>query len=222
MWKALRSPSGVQRGIRKHEIPESVWARTRKASHIGAEQNHLWPTISYSAPPPPPLIGVAVVVLARTSEPPCFSVIAIPQSDPRLPVGRHRALRRSRAIGSATPTPRPLGLGAHCRDHRVGHRDRAADAALGLHQEHERRPRATWAPGRVAPGRGVEPWSIPMRSVRARSCRTRPRRPGCRSGRGAQDRLLLVRPRSRGDRLPEPQIAPARGLGPRPTRRPPD
>ena len=84
MWKALRSPSGVQRGIRKQEIPDSVWARTRKASHIGAEQNHLWPTISYSAPGPPPFSGVAVVVLARTSEPPCFSVIAIPQSEPRL------------------------------------------------------------------------------------------------------------------------------------------
>jgi hypothetical protein len=84
MWKALRSPSGVQRGIRKQEMPESVWARTRKASHIGAEQNHLWPTSSYSAPGPPPLSGVAVVVLARTSEPPCFSVIAIPQSEPRL------------------------------------------------------------------------------------------------------------------------------------------
>ena len=84
MWKALRSPSGVQRGIRKQEMPDSVWARTRKASHIGAEQNHLWPMISYSAPGPPPFSGIAVVVLARTSEPPCFSVIAIPQRAPRL------------------------------------------------------------------------------------------------------------------------------------------
>ena len=65
-------------------MPESVCARTRKASHIGAEQNHLWPTSSYSAPGPPPLSGVATVVLARTSEPPCFSVIAIPQRAPLL------------------------------------------------------------------------------------------------------------------------------------------
>ncbi len=47
-------------------------------SDIGAEQNHLCPTSSYSAPAPPPFTGVAKVVFARTSEPPCFSVIAMP------------------------------------------------------------------------------------------------------------------------------------------------
>ena len=47
-------------------------------SDIGAEQNHLCPTISYSAPAPPPFSARATVVLARTSEPPCFSVIAMP------------------------------------------------------------------------------------------------------------------------------------------------
>ena len=82
MWKRLRSPSGVKRGSRKQERPPSAWARTRKASHIGAEQNHLWPVSSYSPPAPPPFSGTAAVVLARTSEPPCFSVIAIPHSAP--------------------------------------------------------------------------------------------------------------------------------------------
>src|SRR3984885_10087337 len=66
------------RGNRKHDRPSSVWASTRKKSDIGAEQNHLWPTSSYSPPAPPPFKGVATVVLARTSEPPCFSVIAMP------------------------------------------------------------------------------------------------------------------------------------------------
>ncbi len=80
----LRSPSGVKRGRRKHETPSCVWARTRKASHIGAEQNHLCPVSSYSAPGPPPFSGRATVVLARTSDPPCFSVIAIPHSAPRF------------------------------------------------------------------------------------------------------------------------------------------
>ncbi len=47
-------------------------------SDIGAEQNHLWPVSSYSAPAPPPFRGLATVVFARTSEPPCFSVIAMP------------------------------------------------------------------------------------------------------------------------------------------------
>jgi hypothetical protein len=51
---------------------------------MGAEQNHLCPVISYSAPGPPPFSGRATVMLARTSEPPCFSVIAIPHRAPLL------------------------------------------------------------------------------------------------------------------------------------------
>ena len=38
-------------------MPPSAWARTRKASHIGADMNHLWPVSSYSAPGPPPFTG---------------------------------------------------------------------------------------------------------------------------------------------------------------------
>src|SRR6185312_868094 len=60
-----------------------VWARIRKASHMGAEQNHLCPVIRYSRELP---ISTARVVLARTSEPPCFSVIPIPSSTPRFSV----------------------------------------------------------------------------------------------------------------------------------------
>lgn len=45
---------------------------------MGAEVNHLWPTSVYSPPGPPPSTGVARVVLARTSEPPCFSVMDMP------------------------------------------------------------------------------------------------------------------------------------------------
>jgi hypothetical protein len=63
-------------------MPPSAWARTRKASHIGADMNHLCPLNSYSAPGPPPLTGRASVVLARTSVPPCFSVIPIPARAP--------------------------------------------------------------------------------------------------------------------------------------------
>ena len=54
-------------------------ARTRNRSHIGAEQNHLWPVSSYS-PSAAARSGRATVVFARTSEPPCFSVIAMPHS----------------------------------------------------------------------------------------------------------------------------------------------
>ena len=36
-------PSGVKRGTRKHVRPSATCARVRKASDMGAEQNHLWP-----------------------------------------------------------------------------------------------------------------------------------------------------------------------------------
>ena len=41
MWKALRLPSGSTLGSKKHDRPAGACARTRNASHIGAEQNHL-------------------------------------------------------------------------------------------------------------------------------------------------------------------------------------
>ena len=44
---------------------------------MGAEQNHLWP-VSRKAPSPSPGAASARVVLARTSLPPCFSVMAMP------------------------------------------------------------------------------------------------------------------------------------------------
>ena len=40
---ALRSPSGSQRGTRKHDRPPGAWASMRNTSDIGAEQNHLCP-----------------------------------------------------------------------------------------------------------------------------------------------------------------------------------
>jgi hypothetical protein len=78
--KALRFPSSRQRGSRKQVMPPGACARTRKASDIGAEKNHLWPTSSYSSP----WTARAVVVLARTSEPPCFSVMPMPSVTPRF------------------------------------------------------------------------------------------------------------------------------------------
>jgi hypothetical protein len=60
-----------------------VYASVRKASHMGADVNHLWPRMLYGAPGPVAAVtGVAVVVLARTSEPPCFSVMDIPMVQP--------------------------------------------------------------------------------------------------------------------------------------------
>ncbi len=42
---ALTEPSGAKRGMRKQLNPSSAWASTRKASHIGADMNHLWPVM---------------------------------------------------------------------------------------------------------------------------------------------------------------------------------
>ena len=39
-------PSSRQRGTRKQLRPPGDWASIRKASHIGADMNHLWPTSS--------------------------------------------------------------------------------------------------------------------------------------------------------------------------------
>ncbi len=75
---ALRSPSGSHRGTRKHDSPWGAWASMRKTSHMGAEQNHLCPVSSHDPSP----AGSARVVLARTSEPPCFSVMPMPASTP--------------------------------------------------------------------------------------------------------------------------------------------
>src|SRR5713226_551317 len=88
MWNALRSPDGVQRGKKKQDRPFCAWARIRNASHIGPEQNHLCPVMRNSLDWPR---RSARVVLARTSEPPCFSVIPIPTNTPDFsPAGRNR------------------------------------------------------------------------------------------------------------------------------------
>ena len=58
---------------------------------MGAEQNHLWPTSRYAPPGPPAPSGKARVLFARTSEPPCFSVMAMPTVTPRFSAMGRRA-----------------------------------------------------------------------------------------------------------------------------------
>ena len=45
---------------------------------MGAEKNHLWPVMRQREPQSSVPSGTARVVLARTSEPPCFSVMPMP------------------------------------------------------------------------------------------------------------------------------------------------
>ncbi len=76
-------PSGSTRGSRKQVSPSGACARIRNTSLIGADVNHLCPVITYEPSP----AGTAVVVLVRTSEPPCFSVIDMPAIRPCLASG---------------------------------------------------------------------------------------------------------------------------------------
>ena len=98
MRKTLRVPSGSTRGTRKQDSPAGAWASTRNTSLIGALVNHLCPRSSQVPSPP----AVAVVVLARTSEPPCFSVIPMPASSPRLVAGARSPKSYARLVSSGS------------------------------------------------------------------------------------------------------------------------
>ena len=78
MKKGLRLPSASERNRKKQVTPFSVLASVKNRLLIGAEQNHLWPVSWYSGPDSPSPAGTATVAVARKSEPPCFSVIAMP------------------------------------------------------------------------------------------------------------------------------------------------
>ena len=78
----MRKPGSLD-SKRKQDSPPGACASVRKTSHIGALVNHLWPVSRYV----PSGRGTARVVLARTSEPPCFSVIDMPASSPALSLG---------------------------------------------------------------------------------------------------------------------------------------
>ena len=80
----LSEPSGSTRGRNRQDRPLGVCARIRKASHMGAEKNHLWPVTLKREPQASDPSGAACVVLARTSEPPCFSVMPMPMVTPGL------------------------------------------------------------------------------------------------------------------------------------------
>ncbi len=68
---------------------------------MGAEQNHLCPVIT-CAPSPWAGAGSARVVFARTSDPPCFSVMAMPASSPALPSGGRSPGSYARAASSGS------------------------------------------------------------------------------------------------------------------------
>ena len=150
MRNTLRDPSGSTRGTKKQLSPPGACASTRNASLIGALQNHLCPVSRNSRPHAPSSpVGSARVVFARTSDPPCFSVIAMPTSAEPFAVRP-----RGDAPGATAPEPpRPARA-----------RTRGSAAAASIRRE-ARMPRAR-AP---APPRAS---STPGRHARARPART--------------------------------------------------
>ena len=79
----LRLPSGSQPGTRKQETPRSVRASAMKTSECGTEKNHLCPAMRQPSPS-----RSAMLCVWRRSEPPCFSVIAMPTVTPVLSAAR--------------------------------------------------------------------------------------------------------------------------------------
>ncbi len=143
--KVLRVPSGRIRGTRKQDRPPGACASTRKTSHMGAEVNHLWPRRVYT---PGSAVGQAAVVLVRTSEPPCFSVIPMPASRPRFSVGTRSPGSYSRLVSRGSYTlarsgwARSAGTAAYVID--VG---QPCPASVCPHTSPPAE-RATWAPAR--------------------------------------------------------------------------
>ncbi len=132
--------------------------------------------------------GRATVVLARTSEPPCFSVMRHAGDRGALLAGLDQTRVVVRGGDQRLPLGGQLGLRAQGRHDREGHRDRAGEARLGLHRGHVQG-------GARACGRGLGAGprqrvqlvlDAQASSAGARRGGTRPRRCGGRSGRSVR------------------------------------
>ena len=121
--RSIRKP-GCGRSSRKQERPAGACASTRKASLIGAEQNHLWPSSTQASPSGRARRLVRAHVRAA------------------LTLGHRHPAERVAARQPRDPLLGELGLGAQRRHGGERHRERAADAGFDLAEQHEqRRPR---------------------------------------------------------------------------------
>ena len=189
----LRSPSGSQRGTRKHDSPPGAWASIRNTSRHRRRAEPLVPgeAPTYAVASSAPATRSARVVLARTSEPPCFSVMPMPARAP----GFSRAAHVARVVGPGDQPRLPLGgqvgdwaaaRGRPSRSSRSGSRGRRRPGT-------RRRTRRPGPRGRrrrsTAHGAAVQAVAPPRpASARGRRGGTRPRRSGGRSGRGCAAR----------------------------------
>ena len=152
--RSVRSPAGHEktrqapRRLRQHE--ERVAHRRRDEELVADE--------FVSLPPPSAPTGMARVVLARTSEPPCFSVIAMPIVTPCFCIGGNIARIVDARLDLRQPLRGEISLQFEAGRRGEGHGDRAAVAGLdlGLHVV-SRGPRHMRALARIGPGRRMKP-----------------------------------------------------------------
>ena len=179
MWMPLRVPSGSIRGTRKQVQP---------SGRLGEHEEHV--VHGRRAEPfvaGEPVCAVAGGLGARWCSPARPSRPASRSSTcPRSARASSRAgAGRSYSGGGSGSYARPAPARAQRRDRRVRHRDRAAVPGLGLRDRlNAGRPRHV----RAGPGLSPTPPRAAVATARAsasaRRGGTRPRRCGCRSGRG--------------------------------------
>ena len=143
--EAVALPSGVQRGRGSTRAAGGLGEHEEGVAHR-RRQNHLCPASSYSR-------RAAALTGRRDGRVGADVGAALLLGHPHPDQGAApcSAPAVARVIGGGEEARHPLGgelgLRAERRHHRVRHRDRAADPGLDLDQ-HMRRRRATWAPGR--------------------------------------------------------------------------
>ncbi len=167
--------------MKKQLKPFGPCAKTRKASHIGADMNHLCPC-RRNVPSP---AGSARVTLVRRSEPPWFSVMPMPISADFLLGDRHKTRVIVARVDFRQPLFGDVGRLAQRRHRAVGHGDRAIDAALDLREHVGAGGARDMRAGLAARPRGSHAGLREVRSpsVHARPGEIRPRRRGGHSGR---------------------------------------
>ena len=139
----------------------------------------MWPVSRYAAPDTGPSpVGSAQVVLARTSEPPCFSVMPIPQSAPSFSATGSSAGRYEREASRGSQTAASSGWW-RSRRRRIGHRHRTAVTGLDLapDDEPDRAAQVRPVPGGRVHGSAVRPFAtaVPRREWYAGGSRPHPR-----------------------------------------------
>ena len=177
--KPFRVPSSRIRGRRKQVRPSGACARTRNASDIGAEQNHLSPREQ---------IDVARGLGARLVGADVRSTLALGHRHPaertglvevRTEVGVVRRRPEQRRPLVREPGRRRGSEGGHGRER---HREGAPDAGLGVGERHEPGRASDVAARRPSAARGRRR----ARGARARRGGTRPRRSARRNGRACE------------------------------------